>query len=38
MIRHEIRKEDQKAWFKFKIQLAVIVAAVAVVSFYCLSR
>lgn len=38
MIRHEIRKEDQKAWLKFKIQLAVIVIAVAVLSFYCLSR
>ena len=38
MIRHEIRKEDQMAWFKFKIQLAIIVVAVAVVSFYCLSK
>lgn len=38
MIRHEIRKEDQKAWLKFKIQLAAIVAAVAVISFYCLSK
>lgn len=38
MIRHEIRKEDMKAWDKFKIQLAIIVVAVAVVSFYCLSR
>lgn len=38
MIRHEIRKEDLKAWGKFKIQLAVIIVAVAVVSFYCLSR
>lgn len=38
MISHEIRKEDQKSWFKFKIQLAVIIVTVAVVSFYCLSR
>ena len=38
MIRHEIHKEDLKAWGKFKIQLAVISIAVAVVSFYCLSR
>lgn len=38
MIRHEIRKEDLKAWIKFKIQLAVIVISVAVISFYCLSK
>ena len=38
MIRHEIREEDLKAWSKFKIQLAIIVVAVAVVSFYCLSK
>lgn len=38
MIRHEIRKEDLKAWGKFKIQLALIVTGVAVVSFYCLSK
>lgn len=38
MIRHEIRKEDQKGWLKFKIQLAVIVISVVVISFYCLSK
>lgn len=38
MIRHEIRKEDQKGWLKLKIQLAVIVISVAVISFYCLSK
>ena len=38
MIRHEIRKEDLKSWGKFKIQLAVIVISVAVISFYCLSK
>lgn len=38
MIRHEIRKEDQSGWLKFKIQLAVIVISVAVISFYFLSK
>lgn len=38
MIRHEIRKEDQNGWLKFKIQLAVIVISVAAISFYCLSK
>lgn len=38
MIRHEIRKEELKEWLKFKIQLAVIVISVAVISFYCLSK
>lgn len=38
MIRHEIRKEDLKAWRNFKIKLAVIVISVAAISFYCLSK
>ena len=38
MIRHEIRKEDQKAWGKFKIKLALIVIGFAVASIICLSK
>lgn len=38
MIRHEIHKEDLKAWGKFKIQLALIVIGFAVASAICLSK
>lgn len=38
MIRHEIRKEDLKAWGKFKIQLVLIVIGFAVASAICLSK
>lgn len=38
MIRHEIRKEDLKEWFKFKIQLALIVIGFAIASVICLSK
>lgn len=38
MIRHEIRKEDLKAWDNFKIKLALIVISFAVASAICLSK
>lgn len=38
MIRHEIRKEDLKAWDKFKIKLALIVICFAIASAICLSK
>lgn len=38
MIRHEIRKEDLKAWSIFKIKLALIVIGFAIVSAICLSK
>lgn len=38
MIRHEIRKEDQRAWRNFKIKLALIVIGFAVASIICLSK
>lgn len=38
MIRHEIRKEDLKAWGKFKIKLALIVIVFAIASAICLSK
>lgn len=38
MIRHEIRKEDLKAWENFKIKLALIVIGFAVASAICLSK
>ncbi|QWX10309.1 hypothetical protein PRB90_gp40 [Klebsiella phage BUCT610] len=38
MIRHEIRKEDLKAWRIFKIKLALIVIGFAIVSAICLSK
>lgn len=38
MLRHEIRKEDLKAWGKFKIKLALIVIGFAVASAICLSK
>lgn len=38
MIRHEIRKEDLKAWDKFKIKLTLIVIGFAIVSAICLSK
>jgi hypothetical protein len=38
MIRHEIRKEDLKAWDKFKIKLALIVIGVAIASVFALSK
>lgn len=38
MIRHEIRKEDLKAWRIFKIKLALIVIGFAVASAICLSK
>lgn len=38
MIRHEIRKEDLKAWRIFKIKLALIVIGFAIASTICLSK
>lgn len=38
MISHEIRKEDLKAWDKFKIKLALIVIGVAIASVVALSK
>ena len=38
MIRHEIGKEDLKAWGKFKIKLALLVIGFAVASAICLSK
>lgn len=38
MIRHEIRKEDLKAWRIFKIKLALIVIGVAIASVVALSK
>lgn len=38
MIRHEIRKEDLKAWRIFKIRLALIVIGFAIASAICLSK
>ena len=38
MIRHEIRKEDLKAWDKFKIKLVLIVIGFSIVSAICLSK
>lgn len=38
MIRHEIRKEDLKAWRIFKIKLALIVIGFAISSAICLSK
>jgi hypothetical protein len=38
MIRHEIRKEDLKAWDKFKIKLALIVIGFAIASAIWLSK
>lgn len=38
MISHEIRKEDLKAWGKFRIKLALIVIGFAVASAICLSK
>ena len=38
MIRHEIRKEDLKAWGRFKIKLALIIIGLAIASAICLSK
>lgn len=38
MIRHEIRKEDLKAWGKFKIKLSLIVIGFAIASVVALSK
>lgn len=38
MIRHEIRKEDLKAWRIFKIKMALIVIGVAIASVVALSK
>lgn len=38
MIRHEIRKEDLKAWRIFKIKMALIVIGFAIASAICLSK
>lgn len=38
MIRHEIRKEDLKAWRNFKIKLALIVIGFAIAGAICLSK
>lgn len=38
MIRHEIRKEDLKAWRIFKIKLALIVIGFSIASAICLSK
>lgn len=38
MIRHEIRKEELKAWRIFKIKLALIVIGVAIASVVSLSK
>lgn len=38
MIRHEIRKEDLKAWGKFKIKLTLIVIGFAIASVVALSK
>lgn len=38
MIRHEIRKEDLKAWDKFKVKLVLIVIGFAIASAIRLSK
>lgn len=38
MIRHEIRKEDLKAWRNFKIKLALIVIGFVIAGAICLSK
>lgn len=38
MIRHEIRKEDLKAWGKFKVKLLLIIIGFAIASAICLSK
>lgn len=38
MIRHEIRKEDLKAWRNFKIKLALIIIGFAIASAVVLSK
>lgn len=38
MIRHEIRKENLKAWRNFKIKLTLIVIGFAIASVVALSK
>lgn len=38
MIRHEILKEDLKAWDKFKIKIVLIVIGFAIASVVALSK